>query len=71
MSRVGFEPTIPVFERLTRVRPLDLAAILPGLICYEKENTTAVQLSYSSQNPPFFIQEIRQFSDLFTLSNRH
>jgi hypothetical protein len=32
MPRTGFEPTIPVFERLKAVRALDIAAIGTGLL---------------------------------------
>jgi hypothetical protein len=34
MNRVGFEPTIPVFERLKTVRTLDRAAIGTGISVY-------------------------------------
>jgi hypothetical protein len=32
MPRAGFEPTIPVFERLKPVRALDYAVIVTGII---------------------------------------
>jgi hypothetical protein len=33
MSQVGFEPTIPVFERAKTVHALDRAAIVIGDLC--------------------------------------
>jgi hypothetical protein len=34
MPRMGFEPTIPVFEREKTVHALDRAAIVIGLLTY-------------------------------------
>jgi hypothetical protein len=66
MPGVGFEPTIPVFERVNTVHALDRAAAVIGKIHCLGSGLDSKPTAYDTSSIPFYPLWLFMFSDLYS-----